>query len=107
MIILKPQEYSGTWMQAIICEMLVIAKVFDEPSHYGYKGGRVSKVEICKAKWDPAKKTHCIAKCLFSYDRGDYTTEIPEWFVDRIISQLEKLPKKGIHEEEARFWLGK
>lgn len=36
------------------------AKVYDEPSHYGIDGGRVSKLSICNAD-----KT-----CVYNYDRG-------------------------------------
>lgn len=91
MEILEPHDESG-WITAIIEDRWVLAKVYDEPSTYGINNGRVSKIGMGKKNFrDPNKDYH--AQLCYHYDRGLDFDNAPAGLVDKIVTELEKLPK--------------
>jgi hypothetical protein len=68
-------------------------KLFDEDSHYGIDGGRVSQLTI----WDNSRTGyHWVDGCIFNYDRGldiePQTNEEIEIFKS-VLEFLENSPK--------------
>ena len=89
--ILEPHSQTG-WITAIIEGRWVLAKVYDEPSTYGINNGRVSKLAISKTdKRDPTKAY--FPQICFNYDRGLDFDNAPAGLVDKVVAELEKLPK--------------
>lgn len=89
--ILKPHDQIG-WITAIIEGHWVQAKVYDEPSTYGINDGRVSKLVIGKNdKRDPNRDF--FEQMCFNYDRGLDFDNAPLGLVDKVVAELEKLPK--------------
>jgi len=61
------------------------AKVYAEPSTYGIKNGRVSKLCISKGnKWEGLGNT------IFNYDRGLDFDNSPNGLVEKIINEAQK-----------------
>lgn len=91
MKILEPHSETG-WITAIIENHWVQAKVYDEPSTYGINDGRVSKIAIAKTDYrDPNKPFH--PQLCYNYDRGINFDHAPAGLVDKVVAELEKLPK--------------
>lgn len=91
MQILQPHSKTG-WITAIIEGRWVQAKVYDEPSTFGINSGRVSKCAIGKtADRDPNKPF--FDQMSFNYDRGLDLDDLPAGLLDRIVAELETLPK--------------
>lgn len=94
MEIIKRHEADG-WITAIIEGRWVLAKVYDEPSVNSVNNGRVSKLCISMQKsWNPY--ANFFDQMAYNYDRGlDFhiETQLPQEKLDKIIEQLEKLPK--------------
>jgi len=91
MKILVPHDQYG-WITAIIEGRWVQAKVYDEPSPFGINDGRVSKISIGKTQYRDNTQNFFEQMC-FNYDRGLDFDEAPEGLVDKIVAELEKLPK--------------
>jgi hypothetical protein len=91
MKILSPHNQIG-WITAIIEDRWVQAKVYDEPSTFGIKNGRVSKLAIGKTS---ERNPNCnfFDQMCFNYDRGLDFDDAPEGLVDKVVAELEKLPK--------------
>lgn len=91
MKIITPHSEHG-WITAVINGRWVQAKVYDEPSSYGINGGRVSKLCIGKTdKRDPSKDF--FKQMAYNYDRGLDFSNLPEDVLEKIVEELEKLPK--------------
>ena len=68
----------GHWWQA---------KVYDEESHFGIDGGRISKLVICRVDhWDHTE-------IVFNFDRGPDIDNCPPEILEGIIAHCEALPK--------------
>lgn len=91
MKILEPHNTTG-WITAIIEGRWVQAKVYDEPSTYGIKDGRVSKLAVGKTDTRDPRKNFFEQMC-FNYDRGLDFDKAPPGLIDKIVAQLETLPK--------------
>ena len=91
MKIIDPHSETG-WVTAIIEGRWVQAKVYDEPSTYGVNNGRVSKIAIGKTDTRDSSKSFFEQMC-FNYDRGLDFDEAPSGLVNKIIAELETLPK--------------
>jgi len=91
MKILKPHNESG-WITAIIEKRWVQAKVYDEPSSYGINDGRVSKCAISKASGRDHSKPF-FGQMDYNYDRGLDFNDLNPGLLDKIIKELELLPK--------------
>lgn len=91
MQILQAHDQTG-WVTAIIEGRWVQAKVYDEPSDYGINGSRVSKLVIGKTANRNPNKDFFEQMC-FNYDRGLDYDEAPKGMVDKIVAELETLPK--------------
>jgi len=92
MIILEPHSESG-WICAIIEGRYVDAKVFDEPSTFGVNNGRVSKLTIGKTDSRDHNKNYFEQMC-YNYDRGLDFDKTPPGLLDKILAELEALPKQ-------------
>lgn len=91
MQILEPHDETG-WITAIIEDRWVQAKVYDQPSCFGINNGRVSKIAIAKTNYrDPTKPYH--PQLCYHYDRGLDFDNAPPGLVDKIVRELENLPK--------------
>lgn len=91
MQILDPHNEYG-WITAIIEGRWVQAKVYDEPSTYGINNGRVSKCAIGKTQYrDPTQ--NFFDQMAFNYDRGLDFDNLPPGLLDKIVAELETLPK--------------
>ena len=91
MIILEPHSEHG-WITAIIEGRCVQAKVYNEPSTYGVNNGRVSKLAIGKTdKRDPNR--NFFDQMAFNYDRGLDFDNLPKGLLNKIVAELETLPK--------------
>ncbi len=92
MKILDPHSYTG-WITVVIDGHWVQAKVYDEPSTFGVGGwGRVSKLAIGKTDTVDRNKNFFDQIC-YNYDRGLDFDRAPEGLVDKVVAELEKLPK--------------
>lgn len=91
MQIIDPHAETG-WVTAIIAGRWCQAKVYDEPSDYGINEGRVSKLAISKtAGRDPCKPF--FPQMAYSYDRGLNFDNLPKGLLDKIVAELEALPR--------------
>lgn len=100
MKIIKEHDEFG-WITAIIEDRWVQAKVYDEPSMYGINDGRVSKLSISKtSKRDPNQ--NYFEQMCYNYDRGLDFDDAPKGLVDKIVAELEKLPKYHNQESEEK-----
>lgn len=62
---------SGEWTDGTVGRYRFEAKVYDESSHYGINGGRVSKLAI----WDEKvrdEKCNFDEACIIQYDRSNW-----------------------------------
>ena len=91
MKILEPHSDTG-WVTAIIEGRWVQAKVYNDPSSFGINGGRVSKLAIGKTDKRDGRKNFFNQMC-YNYDRGLDFDHTNRGLVERIVAQLEKLPK--------------
>ncbi len=91
MKILDPHAETG-WITAIVQDHWVQAKVYDIPSDYGINGGRVSKLCISKTDSRNPKKNYFNQMC-YNYDRGLDFNDAPKGLVEKIVAELETLPK--------------
>lgn len=92
MKILEPRSYAG-WITCIIEGHWVQAKVYNEPSCQGVGGyGRVSKLCISKTDSRDPNKPYLDQMC-YNYDRGLDFDRAPAGLVDKVVAELEKLPK--------------
>jgi hypothetical protein len=92
MKIINPHSTTG-WITAIICDRYVCAKVYDLPSTFGVNDGRVSKLSICKtAHRDP--DANYLDQMAYNYDRGLDFDNLPSGLLDKILAELEALPKR-------------
>jgi len=91
MKIIKPHDVYG-WITAEVCGRWVQAKVYDTPSTFGINGGRVSKLVISKtAKHDGRR--NFFDQMTYNYDRGLDFDNLPKGLLDKIVAELETLPK--------------
>jgi hypothetical protein len=63
-----PRDLGGGWMEGFIGKYKFQAKVYDEPSEYGIKDGRVSKLCVYDDTMRLEKGMH--AASIIEYDRG-------------------------------------
>ncbi len=92
-IILSPHDETG-WITAIIADRWVQAKVYDEPSFYGVRNCRVSKLSIGKtAQCTPGK--NFFDQMDYNYDRGIDFDNLPPGVLDIVLEKLNALPKSG------------
>lgn len=92
MHILEPHSVETGWITAVIENRWVQAKVYDEPSDYGINNGRVSKLVVGKtANRDPYR--NFFEQMCYNYDRGLDFDKAPKGLIDKIVGQLENLPK--------------
>jgi len=92
MRILEDNRQISGWITAIIAGRWVEAKVYDQPSMFGVNGGRVSKIAISKTdKRD--KRRHFLDQIAYHYDRGLDFCKCPQRIVDKVIAELEALPR--------------
>lgn len=92
MKILEPHSQTG-WITCIIEGHWVQAKVYDMPSDYGVGGfGRVSKLAIGKTDRVEPYQNFFDQMC-YNYDRGLDFDEAPKGLVNKVVAELEKLPK--------------
>lgn len=92
MKIIDPHSHESGWITAVINGRWVQAKVYDEPSEYGVNGGRVSKIAIAKTAIQNPNRNFFDQIC-YNYDRGLDFDHAPAGLVEKIIGQLESLPK--------------
>jgi hypothetical protein len=92
MKILSPHD-ENNFITAIIEGRWVQAKVYDEPSTYGINDGRVSKCAIGKTSARDRNKPF-FDQMAFNYSRGLDFDNLPAGMLDKIVEQLEALPKK-------------
>ncbi len=91
-IVLSNNRRETGWLTAIIEGRWVQAKVYDEPSDYGVNDGRVSKLSI-------GKTTTCrqgenfFDQMDYHYDRGLDFDRLEPGLLDKIVAELETLPK--------------
>lgn len=91
MKILVPHDQYG-WITAIIEGRWVQAKVYDEPSCFGINDGRVSKLCIGKTQYrDPMQ--NFFEQMCYNYDRGLDFDDTPPGLLDKIVAELETLPR--------------
>lgn len=91
-IVIDDARTDTGWLTAIIEGRWCQAKVYDEPSCYGINFGRVSKLSIGKTA---VRRTgeHFFNQMDYHYDRGlDFDT-LPPGLLDKIVMELEALPK--------------
>lgn len=92
MEILSKHEKETGWITAVIQGRWVQAKVYDKPSTYGVNNGRVSKLAIGKTDtWNP--NMDFFEQMAFNYDRGLDFDNLPIGLLDKIVEELELLPK--------------
>lgn len=91
MRIIEPHSDTG-WITAEIEGRWVQAKVYDEPSSYGINNGRVSKLAVGKESFRDSNKPFFDQMC-YNYDRGLDFDNAPKGLIDKIVNQLEQLPK--------------
>lgn len=82
MKILRPHDCSG-WITVEIGKYVVEAKVYDCPSDYGIKSGRVSKLSVVEKN---------SRKEVYSYDRGTFYGSISVTDLDNILLELNTIP---------------
>lgn len=92
MKIISPHSEETGWITAIVEGRWVQAKVYDEPSTYGINNGRVSKLAVLKSD-TRVRFVNFFDQCCYNYDRGLDFDEAPPGLVDKIVAELEKLPK--------------
>lgn len=85
-------KFSNNWITAIIHDRWVEAKVYDEPSSYGINNGRVSKLVISKTN-SRNPFMDFLSQMDYNYDRGLDFDNLPEGLLNRIVEELELLPK--------------
>jgi len=85
------RDADTNWVEAIIDNRWVLAKVYNEPSDYGINSGRVSKLAISKTSNRDPQKPYFPQIC-YNYDRGLDFDRTPKGLVDSVVSQLEALP---------------
>ncbi len=92
MRILKPHDQSG-WITCIIAGRWVQAKVYDEPSSYGVRDCRVSKLTIGKTEHrDPNQ--NFFDQMDYNYDRGlDFNNLKDPSILETVLTELNNLPK--------------
>lgn len=79
------------WITCQIAGRYVTAKVFDEPSHYGINGGRVSKLSIGKTATRDITRNFS-DQMAYEFDRGLCKDEIDGATLAQIVAALEALP---------------
>ena len=98
MKVLSAHDNTG-WITAVIEERWVQAKVYDEPSIFGINDGRVSK--LCIGKTDVCDPSEPFFEQMdYNYDRGLDFCDLNEDLLNKIVSELEKLPKLFAYENE-------
>jgi len=91
MNVLKKHDRNG-WITAVICGRWCCAKVYDIGSTFGINEGRVSKLSISKTdKRDP--DSNFFKQMDFNYCRGHDFNNLPDGILDKIVGELENLPK--------------
>jgi hypothetical protein len=91
MKVLSPHDSTG-WITCLIEGHWVQAKVYDEPSSYGINNGRVSKLAISKTMKRNAGQDFFGQMC-YNYDRGLDFDETADGLLDKVVAELETLPK--------------
>jgi hypothetical protein len=81
------------WITAIIDGRWCQAKVYDDPSSYGIRNGRVSKLAVSKTSQKNEMGQPFFDAMAFNYDRGLDFNNLPKGVLDSIVAQLESLPK--------------
>lgn len=88
LIVTEDNRPTAGWLRATYYDMglqreyRLLAKVYDEPSHFGINDGRTSKLEIRNE--DGVR--------VYNYDRGLDLNHIPNEALRAIVDGLEKLP---------------
>lgn len=90
MKIIEPHSYSG-WITVEIDGYHIQAKVYDEPSSFGVRGCRVSKLTI----YNKFKRVY------YSYDRGLIFDNTPKGLLDKVLKELNSLPKQFSEEKQS------
>jgi len=89
-------ERRNGWVEAIIQNRWVEAKLYNLPSRFGINNGRVSKCAIGKSnKRDSCKKF--FSQMDYNYDRGLDFDNLPPGVLNKIIAELESLPPEHSH----------
>lgn len=92
MIVLSDNRLETGWITAIIEGRWCQAKVYDDPSSYGVNDGRVSKLAIGKTA-TRIERQDFFDQMDFNYDRGLDFNNLPDGVLDKIVAELETLPK--------------
>lgn len=92
MHIIAPHNRETGWITVVIENRWVQAKVYDEPSDYGINNGRVSKLAVGKTSSRNPNQNFFEQMC-YNYDRGLDFDRAPKGLIDKIVAQLENLPK--------------
>lgn len=88
---MKILEQRDNWIEAVIADHWIQAKVFDEPSRYGINGGRISKLFIARNNHiDQNMPFH--SQMIFVYERELDLDDAPACLVQTVVDALEKLP---------------
>lgn len=82
------------WVVGTYKGLEVQAKVFDEPSEFGIREGRVSKLEVSRSKDEiRSRASSRMGKdVLYSYDRGEDVNKLSSSIFDGLLAELESLP---------------
>lgn len=92
MKIIDDSRLESGWITAIIEGRWCSAKVYDNPSSYGINKGRVSKLAVSKTD-KRILGQNFFDQMDYNYDRGLDFDNLPEGLLDKIINELESLPK--------------
>lgn len=95
--ILKPHDHIG-WIKGIAFDRWFCAKVYDEPSTYGVKDCRVSKLSVAKMGIHLLGMESGLPffdNVDYNYDRGldFHNAEFPDCELDALLAWLNQLPK--------------
>ena len=94
-------DNSSNWVDGVVGPYHFQAKLFDNPSRFGIKNGRVSKLSI----WDQKvreNKRDFLKACVMNYDRGwdkKPNKKVAPYF-DAVMKLLEAAPKRFENIEE-------
>lgn len=91
MKILADNRCINGWITCVIENHWVQAKVYNLPSEFGVKDGRVSKLAIGKTN-QVLEGQNFFNQICYNYDRGLDFDNAPAGLVDKVVEELEKLP---------------
>lgn len=92
MKIINKHNPKKNWITCEIEGRLVEAKVFDKSSCFGVNNGRVSKLAISKTDGIDSENDF-LSQMDYHYERGLDFDNLPAGVLDKVIAELESLPK--------------